>query len=142
MALQTIHATLAKNALADKAVGGSSMYQPRYIVFGDANGLLMLCENTAPGGAPIIPSVKPFTGTVLAPAEVASGIKKMYLIGDRGLNSIPTIEAARAIVAAGLATMTGYLLVTTDDDGGADLPGMDAVVGGDTLQGTFVGTSV
>ncbi len=146
MALTVTFSAGYHTAAADKAAGGTSLCQPKYVVFVDSAATpVRICADTTaithPSGAPTT-AVIVATGT--APAGVttpigatagAGGIAAntvAIVIGDVGTYHIDSLADAIALCSGAVATFLNYIYCTVTGTGaGGDVI---AVTAGDMVR--------
>ena len=125
MALTTTLSTAAKAALASRAAGGSSLFQPKYLVFVDAaatpvrflgdstavtaaaNVVTAIANGTCPAGV-----TTPLGGQV-TPVDGSTAYAIAYLIGDVGASHIDSLADAISLCSGAWVAFANYIIATT-----------------------------
>lgn len=127
MALTATLSTAAKAALANRAAGGSSLFQPKYVVFVDgaatplrfradttavtaaANVATSVGSGTCPAG---VTTPLGYAGGGAPPVDGSTQNAIVYLIGDVGTYHIDSAEDATTLAAGAWATFANYIIAT------------------------------
>jgi hypothetical protein len=108
MAVTTTISTAAKQAHANRLVGGSDLLQAKYCVMYDSAALAVrtLASNTTALTTVVA------SGTATAPAGVTTPIVGGYIIGDVGANHLDSEADALALCTPGTSGILAYVLAT------------------------------
>jgi hypothetical protein len=114
MAVTTTISTAAKQAHANRLVGGSDLLQAKYCVMYDSAALAVrtLASNTTAIVPPLALTTVVASGTATAPAGVTTPIVGGYIIGDVGANHIDSEADALALCTPGTSGILAYVLAT------------------------------